>query len=1429
MNLINNKFLKRCCAAFMCLCMVVLNMNVDVFAKTKANDLIETMIPSDAVGTGSEASQLNKIYYMGDGHWEGGPNPACKISGKEYYTRAAHTGEPHFSFKFSGTKFELYAIKDPNHGLLDIEVDGVKVGQANYYAANRASESSLIYSKEGLADGEHVVKATLLTTKPDGGTRENPDAHLDAIKVYSPPKSATGISITDANFSLPAGSTKKITTVLAPVGAVVDEITYTSSNSAVASISDNGTVSAYKNGTTEIQAKITGTSIVSNKVTVTVTGNDTENFVEIVDDSNVSSMGLKFNYFNSWGTDNGINELHDGTAHWSTKGQYGSGVAAAELVFYGNAFEIYGNKDSGNAIYNIILDGEAIGEADAYVAGGRQYKQLLFSKDNLAEKEHTLRVETSGRKNPAAGDSMEISIDFAKVYRTTEKIEATDFDIVNRRFKIEENDTKTIETTFMPSYATEKVITWKSSDKSIATVDDKGVVTAKKIGKTEIIGTLANGVEKISEIEVISGDYTIRAMFGNTDTHYLQKDYTKIKQSYGDDSTKYNSNFGWKGDLLNAELVTWTKNNAVSNLTITATDFENENKTNFSHDNISIQFLKTTSVGDGRAGNIPASPHTDVPDIIYGGTIETLAEQHIQSAWVTITIPENTPTGIYKGNLLVKVDEISEPIEIPYEFKVANLYQPEYKDYEGGVEIWQYPYAVAKYYNIPDEDLFKEKHLKLLEQNIEQYKGAGGNVITTAITDYPWDRNNPYDYPTTIKWTKELDGTFSFDFSQFDAWVGLNVKHGINDKLKCFGLSSYYGVNSGRKMRYFDAKTNAYVEEQGIEVGSTKWEEYYGQFLNAIVPHLDQKGWFDMTYMAMDEVGADHINAIADLVEKHPNKDGKHLKVSAAVNYGNLNQETLDRIHDISISLNHVNDEMKAAAADRRSKGLYTSFYTCTGIYPNSFGLSEPGESAWTMWYTAAGDMDGYLRWAGDNWLKDPYTNLDWTSWESGDTMLFYPDDNKNGENPQVRSTPRWEKMKEGKRDVEKMYFLRTNYPELTDEINNVLHSLGRKDGATNAHGGMYADSQETKDFIESEVVRMRNNLKTLSEKAEKLEQNKTAQITVSTSESSAGRVFIGDSSEVSTIVNKNTSVTVKAIANEGYSFVNWQTSDGTFLSEAPNYTFTVTENKDLVAVFKKDIVSLDTLKEAIKDAQEMLSNIENYIPNSVKGLDDALKAAILVRDNPSVDEVSAKKALDVLHDIMSKAVMKPNKINLSKIIDESDAIDLSLYLNGDEKQAFISALEDAKLVYQNQNATQKQVGDVITTLKLAKDGLKLLTLDKNKLETLINSVEKLKKDDYTSESWMKLTAELSKANDALKNAKTQRELDDARSSLQAKIEALMKVAPIPDSKPNEKHENSDGTSSPNTGDSSNLVMLFSLVMIGMGSLIMIKKRKKEN
>ena len=104
----------------------------------------------------------------------------------------------------------------------------------------------------------------------------------------------------------------------------------------------------------------------------------------------------------------------------------------------------------------------------------------------------------------------------------------------------------------------------------------------------------------------------------------------------------------------------------------------------------------------------------------------------------------------------------------------------------------------------------------------------------------------------------------------------------------------------------------------------------------------------------------------------------------------------------------------------RKEMGYISTWYVCCADkFPNVFTFSEPAEGAFIGWYTVAAGFDGFLRWAYNSWVRDPLIDSRFRAWPAGDTYIVYPE---------ARSSIRFERLKEGIQDVEKIKILREEF-----------------------------------------------------------------------------------------------------------------------------------------------------------------------------------------------------------------------------------------------------------------------------------------------------------------------------------------------------------------------------------------------------------------
>ena len=436
---------------------------------------------------------------------------------------------------------------------------------------------------------------------------------------------------------------------------------------------------------------------------------------------------------------------------------------------------------------------------------------------------------------------------------------------------------------------------------------------------------------------------------------------------------------------------------------------------------------------------------TLVADRIEQTTHFQYQENETRPLWLSINIPSDAKAGLYNGNLKLNIGEgkSKKTLTLPYTVQVANRTLTSAKDWEFHLDLWQNPYSSARYYGV---EPFSAKHFELIKPSMQKLAAAGQKNITTTLIFDPWNSQTYDKYDSMIKWVKKQDGTWSYDYTDFDKWVNFMHEIGIDKYINCYSmipwnLSFQYFDDGSNKNEFLKAKPN-----------EDAYQQHWLPFLKDFAAHLKSKGWFDKTTIAMDERPMKDMQAATAII-KNADKD---FKISLA---GYYHPELSDDIIDYSIPFHSTmaDDILKA----RKEKGYKTTFYTCCSeIFPNTFTSSGNHEPTWLMINAVQRGFDGYLRWSFDNFNKSPYTDTRFGPFAAGDTYLIYP---KN------ETSIRLEKLIDGIQQVEKIKILKKDLPAgsagLTD-LDNQINNFNNKN--------------VNRDLIPSQVKNLKKSLNSL-------------------------------------------------------------------------------------------------------------------------------------------------------------------------------------------------------------------------------------------------------------------------------------------------------------------------------------------------------------
>ena len=476
----------------------------------------------------------------------------------------------------------------------------------------------------------------------------------------------------------------------------------------------------------------------------------------------------------------------------------------------------------------------------------------------------------------------------------------------------------------------------------------------------------------------------------------------------------------WRGERISCQLIVWAPER-IENVDISIPDLSGQDNAIISSEHIKpfkIEYVMTDEYGDGcsKKGilNYDSSLVADVLDPIQAPfNLETRIPQLV---WISVDIPQTAEPGTYKGSIELLGNQ-KRLLDLKMEIEVLSPELPVPSQWMFHLDLWQNPFAVARYFKV---DLWSDKHFELMKPTFEMLANAGQKCITTTITDKPWAGQTFDPFESMVKKTRKLDGSWMYDYSVFDSWVEFVIECGIDDQINCYSMVSWSNTYT-----YFDAALKKDISVL-CNPGTIAYNQLWSPFLNDFNKHLIVKGWKDITAISMDERSFEELTEVIKLVDK----EAPGLKIALA---GGYHPELNEELYDLSVASRYIVPVENLS--QRRNAGFKTTFYVCcVEEQPNTFTFSNPADATYLAWYAANRQFDGMLRWSYNSWPLDPLKDSRFRSFPAGDVFIVYPGG---------KSSVRFERLREGIQDYEKIRILRSGFEqEQTEEAKAKLKVL---------------------------------------------------------------------------------------------------------------------------------------------------------------------------------------------------------------------------------------------------------------------------------------------------------------------------------------------------------------------------------------------------
>ena len=365
-----------------------------------------------------------------------------------------------------------------------------------------------------LVAGTNTIRFTALTT----GGLANID-RIDMCQKYIP---VTGVTVSPASATLAPGGTQQLTATVEPANASYPSVTWSSGNTLVATVNSSGHVTAVSSGTTVITATTTNglaaasqvivssipvTGVSVNPSSANVKAGEIVTLTATVQPSDASNKNVTWHSSNpavaSVSNSGVVTAISEGLTNITVTSVDGNFTAVCPVTVY----VIHVTGITVNPAVATIMIGSTTMLTAAITPSDANNQNYSWSSSNSS----IATVSSSGVVTGISEGTAVITVTSADggftapCNITVIPIAVTGVGITPSTVTTRIGANTTLMATVAPSNATNKTVSWSSSDTGVATVSSAGVVTGVAAGTAVITVTTEDGGYTANSIITVSG------------------------------------------------------------------------------------------------------------------------------------------------------------------------------------------------------------------------------------------------------------------------------------------------------------------------------------------------------------------------------------------------------------------------------------------------------------------------------------------------------------------------------------------------------------------------------------------------------------------------------------------------------------------------------------------------------------------------------------------------------------------------------------------------------------------------------------------------------------------------------------------------------------------------------------------------------------
>ena len=379
---------------------------------------------TEPIGAGKIDNADERIAYVGEwGNWTQDKN--VNYMDTIQYLNSPKGGET-VTLTFKGTGIKVIGCTNKDRGKIEVFIDGKSQGVVDTYSASTVRQKEY-FSKDDLTAGIHTIQLKVLNEKQaaSSGTKIELDAFEILDSTLVAPTGVTVSSKSGMTTVSKANSTLQLKATVEPENATDKTVTWSTSDDSIATVDDKGLVTFLsKNGTVTITATSAADATKTDTIELTVAiKQDVADVETIVEDGTVPASGdygttnNAITWHGTWTNWAGEREKHHGGTKTESKNTSDAVGSYFEYKFNGTGVEVYSQKHANFASFDVYIDSAKIGNYSLEGSSNGDNQQLIFSKKDLDNGEHTIKCVAAERDG-----KYQINLDYLKIFSPGEGV-----------------------------------------------------------------------------------------------------------------------------------------------------------------------------------------------------------------------------------------------------------------------------------------------------------------------------------------------------------------------------------------------------------------------------------------------------------------------------------------------------------------------------------------------------------------------------------------------------------------------------------------------------------------------------------------------------------------------------------------------------------------------------------------------------------------------------------------------------------------------------------------------------------------------------------------------------------------------------------------------------------------------------------------------